>query len=78
MYTPHTKASCVMVRWTVADQPRLGRFAGDHGLSAGDELTDDDHFRYGKVSSATKMWIGQRSHGQVLNTHESVRTEPIK
>ncbi|MCJ1358822.1 MAG: hypothetical protein MMC33_008822 [Icmadophila ericetorum] len=36
--------NCKMVKWTVAGKPRMALFAGDHGITTGEELTYDYNF----------------------------------
>lgn len=38
--------NCKMIKWTVAGKPRMALFAGDKGITTGDELTYDYNFEY--------------------------------
>ena len=36
--------NCAMIKWTVAEKPRIALFAGDRGIMTGEELTYDYNF----------------------------------
>ncbi|KAI9798601.1 MAG: hypothetical protein M1825_005299 [Sarcosagium campestre] len=58
--------NCKMVKWTVDGKPRMALFAGDKGISTGDELTYDYNFDPFSVKNVQKCRCGAASCRGVL------------
>ena len=53
--------NCTMIKWTVADKPRVALFAGDRGIMTGEELTYDYNFNPYSVKNLERCRCGASS-----------------
>lgn len=53
--------NCAMIKWTVAEKPRVALFAGDRGIMTGEELTYDYNFNPYSVKNVERCRCGASS-----------------
>lgn len=53
--------NCAMIKWTVAEKPRVALFAGDRGIMTGEELTYDYNFNPYSTKNVERCRCGASS-----------------
>ena len=79
--------NCAMIKWTVAEKPRVALFAGDRGIMTGEELTYDYNFNPYSVknvercrcgASSCRGFLGPRPKDPLTGNKRSAQKTPEK
>lgn len=69
--------NCAMIKWTVAEKPRVALFAGDRGIMTGEELTYDYNFNPYSVKNVERCRCGASSCRGFLGPKPKEAKEPL-
>lgn len=69
--------NCAMIKWTVAEKPRVALFAGDRGIVTGEELTYDYNFNPYSVKNVERCRCGASSCRGFLGPKPKEAKDPL-
>lgn len=69
--------NCAMIKWTVAEKPRVALFAGDRGIMTGEELTYDYNFNPYSVKNVERCRCGASACRGFLGPKPKEAKDPL-